>query len=379
MLDPRLIAGHVEERGLLFRPPDYYEKMNAVPFLGQKVISIAPSEKMVKLEDGTQLCYGKLLLATGASPVHYDIEGHDKCGVHVLRTVQEAKAIASEARLGKRAVILGGGLVGMKSADALHSIGMDVTVVVSSHQLLSQTMDHTGAEIVRQRVMEQGIKVILGAKISAIVGEDHVTGVRLADGTVLPCEIVISAKGVRPNIGLAESAGIKVDYGIIVDVHMRTSDPNIYAAGDVAEGKDLLSDGCFVHAIWPNAMEQGRIAGLNMSGQSVEYPGGIGMNSAEFFGLPCISAGLCRQNEGDGLEILTFMDKEHDKYRKVVIRDGALVGVVMIGDIDNAGVYTNLIMKRASVSTIKDILVHDDFDYAKILAARVLEDRGNYT
>lgn len=254
----------------------------------------------------------------------------------------------------------------MKVADALHARGLDVTIIVASGQLLSQTMDGTGAEMVREAVERNGIKVLTNSSVKEITGSERATGVRLEDGREIPGDLVIMAKGVRPKVALARNAGIAVGYGIGVDRRMCTSAEDIYAAGDVAEAFDLLGGGNATHAIWPNAVEQGHIAGMNMAGRKAEYQGGMGMNSAEFFGLPAINMGMSRTKDEAGMEVLTAVDREEGVYRKLVLRDGVLVGAVCIGDIACAGVLNGLIHQRCDVSGFKDILLRSDFDIAKL-------------
>lgn len=215
-------------------------------------------------------------------------------------------------------------------------------------------------------------------EVVEIVGKDRVEGVKLKNGEVLPAEIVIFAKGVKPNTKLAKEAGIECDYGISVDAHMRTSVPNIYAAGDVAEAKDFVSGGKYIHAIWPNAVEQGIVAGKNMADKDVEYEGGIAMNSVDIFGLPSIAIGHTRVKKDSGFEVISLVLPEHRYYRKIVLKNNIVVGSVCIGCIESAGVFSGLIHKRANVAKIKEAMLRDDFDYAKVVAEGVIEDKEHF-
>lgn len=373
------IGGKVTEDGLLFRPRDYYRKNGITPILGAKVSRIDPAENRIELEDGRKIGYSQLMLGLGASPVMYDIPGKEKQGVFVLRTYEDAKKIALAAKPGKKAAVLGGGLVGLKSADALHHRGVEVWVIVTSPQIMSQTMDRDGADILRKQLEENGLHVTTEMEVVEIVGKDRAEGVKLKNGDVLPAEIVIFAKGVRPNTRLAKEAGIACDYGIAVDARMRTNVPNIYAAGDVAEAKDFISRGNYIHAIWPNAVEQGIVAGKNMAGMNVEYEGGIAMNSVDLFGLPSIAVGHTRVKKDTGFEVISLISPEHRYYRKIVLKDGVIVGSVCIGCIENAGVFTGLIRRRANVGKIKEALLRDDFDFAKVVAEGVVDDKEHFT
>jgi NAD(P)H-nitrite reductase large subunit len=373
------IAGVVDDEKILFRPKDYYAKKNVTPILGKKVVKILPEDNHIVLDDGTRIGYSSLMIATGASPVIYDIPGNNKPGVFVLRTYEDARRISEAAAPGKRAVVMGGGLVGLKAADALHAKGVEVWVIVTSPQIMSQTMDRDGAEILRKQLEENGIKVMTETNVEEIIGDKKVEAVRLSTGQTLTCDIVIFAKGVRPNIGLAKDAGIDTDYGILVDTHMRTSVPNIYAAGDVAEAKDFITGERYIHAIWPNAVEQGCIAGQNMAGRDVEYAGGIAMNSVDLFGLASIAVGFTRPRGKDhGYEIISRLIPEKKFYRKIVLKDGVIVGAICIGEVEAAGVFAGLIKRRANVSKIKELLLREDFDYAKVLGEGLIKDTSYF-
>lgn len=367
------ISGHIDEKKMYFRKENFYEEWNVTPYLGRRAKRINRSTKVVRLDNGEELGYHKLLLATGASPAPYDVAGNTLEGVYFLRTADDSRAIMHDVKKGGKAIILGGGLVGMKAADALNEQGMDVTIAIASSQLLSQTMDRYGAELIRNAVESNGIHVLTDSPVKEILGDEHVSGIEFENGTIIPADLVILAKGVRPNTILAKTCGLAIDYGILVDEFMKTSDDNIYAAGDVAEALDLIRGGKVVHAIWPNALEQGRVAGMNMAGANVTYGGGIGMNSAEFFGVAAISMGLCRTRDEKGMEVLVCKNGEKGTYRKIVLQNNIIVGAVCIGDVECAGVFNGLILRRTDVSKIKDILLRDDFDYAKLVGAGLVE------
>ncbi|MFP4169970.1 MAG: NAD(P)/FAD-dependent oxidoreductase [Methanomassiliicoccales archaeon] len=361
------IKGQIGEKGLLFRSEDFYDRVGATPFLGKRAVKVDPDENWVELDDGTKLSFEKLMMATGARAVKYDMPGNDKKGVFVLRTYEDAQEIAEMAEPGRTAAVLGGGLVGLKVADALHHRGMNTQVLVTSPQVMSQTIDKEGADIVRKHLEEHGIVVRTETSVKEIMGGDRVESLRLSSGEVMDCDMVIFGKGVYPNIHLAVDAGLETNYGIIVDETLRTTRDHIFAAGDVAEANDLIQGGKYIHAIWPNAMEQGRIAGRNMAGEDCRYQGGMGMNSVEILGLPSITIGVTKLRKPDpSYESLSWAQPEKKVYRKIMLRDGVLVGAVLIGNIESAGVYAELIRQRADVSQHKDILLDEGFDFAKV-------------
>jgi NAD(P)H-nitrite reductase large subunit len=210
-----------------------------------------------------------------------------------------------------------------------------------------------------------GVNVITGDTVTEVVrdGEGSVTGAVLKSGQAVEADLVVVAIGVVPNTDLAKQAGIKMERGIIVDEYLMTSRKNIYAAGDCVETYDVVRKIRRPQPIWPNAYEQGRLAGINMAGKQAAYPGSFGMNSIEVKGLPAITVGMY-EAEGPGFEILSKSDGDNMAYKKVVIKDDVVVGAVFVGDIDRAGILTGLIKDKVNVKAFKPDLISDNFGYA---------------
>ncbi|MFQ6034142.1 MAG: NAD(P)/FAD-dependent oxidoreductase, partial [Candidatus Bipolaricaulia bacterium] len=318
------------------------------------------------LDNDEELEYDNLLLATGASPLFPGIEGAEKRGVTGFRTLQDAKGMLEMLPQVKQAVVLGGGLVGLKAAVALHARGVNVTVAVGSPHLLSQMIDAGASEIYRELLEEHGIKVATGMSPVEVLGGERVEGVRMESGEELPAQLVIVGKGVRANLEPVKGTSIGYGYGIIIDEHCRTNIKNIYAAGDVAQSYDVVRGEHWTNAIWPCAVEQGRIAALNMAGREAVYKGSMGMNSVQFFDLPVISAGLAGLRERDfDEEIIKRPRKEI--YKRLVLKGDRVVGFVLVGDVENAGIIRSLIAKGASVEGIKDRLLREAFGFAELM------------
>lgn len=369
------IAGKVSEKNLTYRPPKFYERNNVNLFLGRRAVRLDVPDRKVLLDDGTELGYGRLLLATGSSAVLQDLHGKDLPGVHVLRTVLDAQRISGEAATAKRAAVMGGGLVGVGSAIALRQRGLRTHLVVASSQVLSQNIDRGAAEMVAKHLIENGIELVLDTDVREILGASRVTGVRLSDGQVLECDLVVSAKGVRMNSDLAIAAGLQVGRGVIVDERMRTSAPGVYAAGDVAEAKEFLSGRSTTLTIWPIAAEQGRVAGENMAGAEVDYPGGVQMNTVDFIGMPVVSLGEAREpKDPSGLEFIVDRDDAARRYRKLVLREGRIVGAILVGDTSQAGTYTSMPCTKVDVRAVRGLLLKDSFDYAKLVDTLLVKD-----
>ncbi|PIW21582.1 MAG: NAD(P)/FAD-dependent oxidoreductase, partial [Candidatus Aquicultor secundus] len=258
--------------------------------------------------------------------------------------------------------VIGAGLIGLKAAESLHHRGVKVTVVELANRVMAAVLDTDAGAIVQGALEKAGVNIITEDTVEEILGDNMglVNGVKLKSGEALDCDAVIVAIGVIPNAGFAKESGVEVNRGIIVDDHMRTNLPDIYAAGDVTEGPDYLNGGKRVMPIWPNAYIQGKIAGFNMAGVDREFKGGLAVNSIELFGVPVVTAGLSN-TESDDLEVLSSV--EGDTYRKIVLRGSMVVGAVMVGNIDRAGLITGLIRDRIDVSNMRDRLLANDFGY----------------
>lgn len=354
------LAGHVKEEVMGYRDPDFYERNRVVAKLGVKALSIDIKNKKVKLSDGEEVSYNKLLLATGGIPFIPPIKGKDKEGVFTFTKLDDAKKINASLENINYVVVIGAGLIGLKVAESLKQRGVSVTVVELSNRVMATVLDEEAGTIIQNALENEGIEVLTGLTVEEILGGNRVSGVRLTDKREITCDAVVIAIGVIPNVSLAKEAGIEVNRGIIVDEYMRTNQSDIYAAGDVTEGPDYLNKGNRVFPIWPNAYIQGKIAGFNMAGVERKFPGGMAMNSIELFGVPVITAGLSNV-EDENLEVIKKIDK--DSYKKLVIQGEKLVGVVLVGKIDIAGIYIGLIREGIDITPMKDRLLADDFGY----------------
>jgi NAD(P)H-nitrite reductase large subunit len=328
--------------------------------LGKKVISIDSAKKSVKLDDGEEVPYSKLLIATGGTPFIPPMKGLSKERIFTFIKLDDAKQLDALVPELKHVVIIGAGLIGLKAAESLHHRGVKVTVVELANRVMAAVLDVDAGRIVEDALVKAGINIITEDTVDEILGDTQATGVKLKSGKTIDCDAVIVAIGVVPNAGFARESGVEVNRGIITDDHMRTNLPDIYAAGDVTEGPDYLNGGNRVLPIWPNAYIQGKIAGFNMAGVDREFAGGLAMNSIELFGVPVITAGLSNI-ESDDLEVLKKV--EGDNYRKIVLRGSTIVGAVFVGKIDRAGLITGLIRDQIDISFMRDRLLDENFGY----------------
>lgn len=361
-----LLAGTINEKKIWYRPDDFFKQNKVDAILGIKAEKIDTDKKEVTLANKEKVKFDKLLIATGASAKMESVKGVDKKGVFPLRTIEHALAMQSMLGNIKQVAVLGGGLVGLRAAYALKNRGKDVTVFVRSSQILSQIIDKGSADIMQAHIEEKGIKVRTGSAATEIRGNGAVKNLIIDDKSEYPCELVIIGKGVNPNMAIAKDAGIKTNWGITADEFLKTSSDSVFTSGDVAEAYDIALEERSINAIWPAACEQGRIAGLNMTGQSEPYEGSLAMNSLEFFGLPVISIGITKPKK-DIYEELIRKDKSKKAYKKIVLRNGIIVGAITLNAVETIGILGALIKNKVDVSAIKDTILEDHFNYGKIV------------
>lgn len=348
------LGKEISEEMMYIRDKDFYPE-TGIDFQVGYVKRVDAESKSVLLDSGEKVAYDKLLIATGSSPFNPSLEGSDVEGIFELRTIDDAKAVAQYAPKVKAAVVMGAGLVGLKGAHGLHELGINVTIVGSAPQVLRHSIDEESAGILTGLLEKEGYRVLLNTKVTKVLSEEDedgrvsVSGVLLNTGEQVPCQMIIRAVGVRPNVKLVADSGVLVNYGIIVDDEMQTTVKDIYAAGDVAEAFDLLTGKKGVNAIWPSATEQGIVAGCNMAGVKRKYPGSLAVNSAVICGVGIISAGLVNLPPGGEGSVLRASMPHRNFYRKFVIQNERLVGMIMVGDIEGAGVLSGLIRKRAKI------------------------------
>lgn len=356
------LANTVTEENMSYRDKDFYRKNNVETILGVKAASIDINNKHVILENGDYVLYDKLLIATGGKPFVPPIEGLNKKNIQTFIKLDEAKKLKASIKPGSKAVIIGGGLIGFKAAEGLHALGADVTIVELADRILSTILDNESASIVIKRLMKDGIKIKTGTTVDKIIGNEYVETVHLKNGEELPVDNLIFAIGVIPNTDVVKNTPVKINRGIVVDKNMKTNIDDIYAAGDVAEGYDMLLKSNRVVPIWPNAYMQGETAGLNMIGIENVNKGIFPMNSIGYKDTYIITAGIINPLD-DSYQVMVKTDFDKDLYKKIVLKENKLVGFILINDVDRAGIYTGLIRDSIDVTPFKDYLLKDDFGY----------------
>ena len=317
--------------------------LSVVQHLGTAVTSIDAAARTVTASDGTQTSYDALVLATGSVAVVPPVQGiagpsgRLLAGVHVFRTLDDCDAIATEAGRARRAVVVGGGLLGLEAARGLMRHGLDVAIVHGTGHLMDQQLDPLGGAVLRRAVEKLGVEVHLGSFASAVTGNRRVTGVRLADSRQVAGDLVVLACGVRPQVELARRAGLAVERGVLVDDSLRTSDPHIYALGECAQHRGS------VYGLVAPAWEQADVLADVLTRTPSTYAGSRLVARLKAMDLEVAAMGETGpdvQDEQDGLEVLQYADPVRHVYKKVVVRHGVVTGAILVGDLSTVGPVT---------------------------------------
>ena len=363
------LTGEKTYEEILYRPETFYEEKNITKLDGLEAVQIDSESQVVLLNDGRNICYDRLLIATGSTPTCPNIPGIQREGIHSFWTFEDAQQIAKRVKITETAVVAGAGLVGLSAAHALSTLGLKVVVVELLNQILAQNLDATAAQIVQMYMRKQGLIVLTGRGIQEIRGDGengNVTGVILDDGQQIPCELVIMCTGVRPTIDFLKDSRIRTASGVLVNNYLQTSEPNVYAAGDVAQPYDPIYREQRMVANLGNAREQGRIAGKNLAGDKREYKGGIAMVAMRYFGIPWISMGAISCPRTKCHEIVGLHSEMEGIYEKLLIEDGTLLGAILVGDITQGGILTNLIRNGTKLGKVVQSFAERGQFYARL-------------
>lgn len=353
------LAHERDLKSMLFRDEDFYDRLKIDLLSDRRVTNIDTAGRSALLEDGLLIHWQKLLLATGGTPIVPSVKRLDKQGVFSFIKLQDAQKIDGYLSGIKNAAVIGGGLIGISVAEALTKRGMDVIVIEMKDRILNTILDETASEQAASVIKRHGVKLITDNTVSEVLGGNRVEGIRLNNGEVISCQILIIAIGVVPRLDLIRDTGIDINRGIIVDRYMSTSQPDIFACGDVAECYDFIADGNRLTPIWPNAYIGGRIAGLNMAGKQTVYGGGTSMNSINYFGMDIVSAGLISAPVKEDYEIL--ISHRNGNYKKLLLKHGLINGMIFVNDIEKAGIIFGLMRDRINVDSFKNVLIKNDF------------------
>ena len=356
MAIPYLLVGNIGEDGTYLRKTEGHYDSRGIAYVQGQADKVDGGAKTVTLRDGTVLPYDRLLIATGSHPIKPPVDGLDLPGVHHCWTLEDARAIAARATDGADVVLMGAGFIGCIILESLIGMGVNLTVVEAEDRMVPRMMDATAGGMLRRWCESKGVTVKTGTRVTGVSGSDGALSVALDSGETLNAALVVVATGVAPNVDFLDGAGVDIDQGIRVDDHMATNVDGIYAAGDVAQGRDF-GGGFAVHAIQPTATEHGRIAALNMAGRDAAYKGSLVMNVLDTAGL--ISCSFGAWDGVVGGSSAEQVDEDGYRYLKLQFDGDCLVGALGIGRTDAIGVLRGLIQTRVRLGPWKAVLEAD--------------------
>ncbi len=371
---PDYLSGERSREKLRYRGNDFYSRNRIEVMLGQRVDAVEPNRQQVILADGRHIAYDKLLLATGASSFRPPIPGLTNVSAFGLRTLDDARNILEAAKTANHVVIIGGGFVGLEAAYGLRRRGLAVTVVEMASRILPLQLDEYAAAMIANDLQREGVKLITGTGVEEIETPSIWAKLRqspkqvsLTNGENLNADLVIIATGTRTNVGPVIETNIQLGRGILVNNYLETNVSGVFAAGDVAETRDVVTGQIGLSPIWPNAVLQGRFAAYNMAGINKDLAGVISMmNAVEFRKVPAISIGAATAVATDGFEVISVERPHQQIYKKLVFKDHRLVGLILVGDIQQAGVLGALIRDETDVTGFKEKLLKPGFSHAEI-------------
>ncbi|MEW6332877.1 MAG: FAD-dependent oxidoreductase [Thermodesulfobacteriota bacterium] len=371
VLLPYYIAEELSKPLLNFRTADFFDENRVTAHMGVKVTGIDPKAKTIDTVDNQSYTYDRLLIATGGNAIVPSIPGVEMAGISTLKTMADAERIYRTK--GNRAVVIGAGSIGVEACISLTRRGIKTTLLEQLGQVMPTVFDTEAAAIVQQRIEDLGVEVFTGEKALRFTGDGSVQGV-VTDNREIPCDMVVLSVGIRPAAELAVQAGLTIGdmKGIRVDEQMMTSATDIYAAGDVAETHDIARSAYFLNAIWPCAFEQGHFAGLNMAGRKTPYPGSYRRNSiGNFIGIPAISMGVTQAEscviQSDQDEFREVRVRTKDAYKKLVLRNGKIIGAILVGQTQKAGLMSILLRKQVDIADSIPLLMSERLSFMDLL------------
>jgi len=338
-----------------WRGKDFAERMKIYYRAGTKVKAVLPDQHTISLDDGEQVFYDRLVLASGAR-LYAPLSGEDKAGIYNFKSLSAAEELLSKIRdeHARSALIVGAGFIGVEIGLLLADLGLEVTQLVRS-RVMRNMLDIETSQILLEIMQQRGVRVLQGAEADAVafVGETRAEGVQTKSGEILRADVIVAATGLKPNIDYLGGSNIETNYGVLVDEHLHTNYPDISAAGDVAETKNRITGERSVQANFPNAVTQGRTVAYNLLGWDIAYEGADAMNSPKHLGLFMIAVG---QMEGEELRM-----KRGDTLRKIYLQDNRIIGFRLVGDIRGAGIYRSLMNRKINVASFKQRLLEPGF------------------
>ena len=357
MAIPYYLNNKIKESGTYLRKSSSHFADAGIEIVQGRVAKIDAKSKKLSLEKDNVVDYDKLLIATGSHPIRPPIPGMDLSGVHSCWTLEDGRNIAAKATKGSNVVLMGAGFIGCIILEALASRGVNLTVIEMDDRMVPRMMDQNSGNLIKKWCQDKGIAVHTSTRVESISEAGKGLKVALDNGEVIDADVVISATGVQSNIQFLEDSGIETEFGVLVNNRLQSTNADIYAAGDVCQGKDFSTGEYSVQAIQPTAADHGRIAAMNMMGKETIHQGSINLNVLDTLGLISSSYGLWMGV--DGGDSAKLYDADRYRYISLQFEDDVLVGAQSLGLTQHVGVLRGLIQSRIRLGKWKDHLIKD--------------------
>jgi len=338
-----VLAGEKAADDIVINGRDWYQKHGIDLRVGVRITDVDPEQKTVTGNDGSVTPYDVLLLATGSNALMPPVQGLDKDGVFAFRTLDDTRALLERSGKGTKAVVIGGGLLGLEAARGLQVQGCEVTVVHLMSTLMERQLDPDGGQYLLGKMEDLGVKVLLGRTTTAILGNGHVEGVALSDDSIVEADLVVVAAGIRPNVELAQKAGLAVNRGVLVNDYMETSSDDIFAVGECVEHAGVC------YGLVAPLFEQGKVLAATMTGnRGPTYTGTVPAAKLKIMGVDVFSAGDWSEQNA---EPVRYEDRALGVYKKLTVRDGKLAGVILVGDTSDSHRYMDWLRTSADLTS----------------------------
>ena len=365
MVLPYYLDRSIAESHVFTATAAHLAKWQVKTLVGRRAAVLDVKNNVCTLDDGTRVDYDDCLIATGSSAVRAPVPGAGGRAVHSFWTLDEARGLIDGITPGSHVVMVGAGFISFTILNSILSLGAKLTIVEVAPRILPRMVDGAGAELVEGWLKAHGVTIRTNVKLTRIEDAKDRKRLKFSAGADLLCDLVIMATGIRTNLEWLKNSGVRVERGVVVDDRLRSSIPNVYAAGDVAEGRDLISGEAAVHAIEPTAQEHGRVAGANMAGRDVAYRGSLIINIVEVCHLDAASFGVWDDTTA---EAISGLKKDRNAYRKLLFHGGRLTGAIIVGrsnDVwttNDVGMLKGLVQTGVSLARFKEHLRRNPFD-----------------
>jgi len=361
---PGFFLGKIPFDKIWLKNESWYEENKIALMKGKKAVNLDPENKILKLDDGTEIKYEKLLIAIGGCARKWNVPGADKDGVCYLRTLDDAKNIIEKIKTAKKAVMIGGGFISFELSHLFRETGLDVNLIIRKSYYWESLLDEDSGKMIEKALKDGGVKIFYNSEVKEVIGDQSVKGVLLKDDTKLDCDMIVCGIGVVCPYQVFKDCGLEVDKAILADEYLKTNLPDVWVAGDAAEYKDIILEERVIMGNWASAQKQGEVAGLNMVGKDEQFKF-VSFYTTEAFGITIAFVGNVRP--GENKKIIKRGSSDMNSYGRLIMMNDELVGATLINRTNELIPIKKLIENNIKVADKEKELSDPSFDLNKII------------